>query len=168
MAARSLETILAVRRRAEDDAARALREAARVRERAEAAHRSLEAQAAEARDARGAAQTKLKERGGARLVDEEMAVRGHVARLGDDVRSWTRKVESHRRGSLAGAKKTEAAAQAAWLAARAAREVVERKLEEAQAQRAARGARRAQTEMDERATWIYVERQMALRGKSRA
>lgn len=168
MAARSLETILVVRRRAEEDAARVLSEAARVRERAEAEYRSLEAQAIEARDARGAAQEKLKERGGTRLVDEEMAVRGHVARLGDDVRSWTRKVDGHRRGGLAAAKRAEAAAKATWLAARASREVVERKLEEARMQRAVRGAERAQSEMDERATWMYVERQMVLRGKSRA
>jgi len=168
MSARSLETVLLLRRRAEDSAARALGEATRVRERAENEQRRLEELAAEAEIARGAAGEKLEARGGARPVDEEMAARGHVARLGDDMRLWDGKVRAHRQGPLARARKAEDKTRTSWLAARAAREAVERKLEEARNLVRAQAARRAQDESDDRSTHLYVEGRAAERGRNRA
>jgi flagellar biosynthesis chaperone FliJ len=167
MAARSLETILLLRRRAEDSAARALGVASRARERAEGEQRRLEHLAEEAGLARGAAGGKLEARGGARSVDEEIAARGHVARLGDDMRLWSGKVRAHRQGPLARARKGEDKARASWLAARAAREAVERKVDEANALVRAQAARRAQDESDDRSTHLYVEGRAALRGRGR-
>ncbi|HET6150664.1 MAG TPA: hypothetical protein VFH68_24200 [Polyangia bacterium] len=143
-----VETLLVVRRNAEEAAARLLREAVVRRAAAEAAQTALDAALKVAREDLRSRRSTAK---GAATVAAGAARELYWGRLRDDVAALAARAADHRAGPLAAARSEAAAATAAHRTARGARELVEKLCQRADGARRRIQARRAELADDEQA-----------------
>jgi flagellar biosynthesis chaperone FliJ len=146
----ALQSLLAVRQAALDQAALALAAALLRRAAAEEAQQRLEAELSDAREdlrARRRAGASLGVETAARAAEREQFWR----RLAGDIEARTERARAHREGPLTHAEAGVAAAHAAHQEAREARELVQKLVDRADSERRLVAERRAEAARDEQA-----------------
>jgi len=138
-----LQTLLDLRRNAENGARQALDVAAGSHRREEDEQARLVTHWREARDKTADETKRLVSGPSPNTADQATAREHYLARLRDEVSRLWGVAEGHRVGALAAAKDAETAAQNAYEEARAAREAVEKLKERADAEDARKAERRA-------------------------
>ena len=159
-----VETLLVVRRSAEEAATRLLQAAIVRRAAAEAEQAALDAAA---RAAREDLRTRRSTAKGAATADVGVARERYWDRLRADVATRTARAAAHRAGPLAAARAEVAAATAAHRTARGARELVEKLCQKADGARRRSEARRAEVAGDDQAQIVAANRDRGRESGSR-
>ncbi len=154
----ALQTLLDLRRNAEEGARRALDLAASLRRKEEEEQARLMARWQEARD-RAAREDGRLAIGPSPTTAAQAAARGHyLVRLRDEAARLASLAEEHRRTGLATALAAESAAQAAYEEARKSRAAIEKLRERADAEAKRKAERRADESASDLAQAAYFRR----------